>query len=189
MTEPGTTYQNNKNSVSSAFPYGDNFRERIVSVSRRRVGDIDNNPRNPKRPSETKQARLSAALSQFGKAGVLLTYLDDSGVERFFDGNTRRNLGPDEVWYIAQTDMTQAEVDGLVMFYDPLAVPDWDAELLKMLAEETAVSGDVLPEMLEEILAELAAEQLPDTWPEYDESAADDVEYLECPECGHKWPK
>ena len=26
-------------------------------------------------------------------------------------------------------------------------------------------------------------------FPEYDESIADDVEYLECPECGHKWPK
>jgi len=26
-------------------------------------------------------------------------------------------------------------------------------------------------------------------WKEYDESTADDVEYNECPECGHKWPK
>ena len=26
-------------------------------------------------------------------------------------------------------------------------------------------------------------------FPEYDESIADDVEYIECPECGHKWPK
>jgi hypothetical protein len=30
---------------------------------------------------------------------------------------------------------------------------------------------------------------LPDEWTEYDESAADDVEWNECPECGHKWPK
>lgn len=26
-------------------------------------------------------------------------------------------------------------------------------------------------------------------WKEYDESAADDVEYNECPACGHKWPR
>ena len=26
-------------------------------------------------------------------------------------------------------------------------------------------------------------------FPEYDESLADSVEYLECPSCGHKWPK
>lgn len=29
----------------------------------------------------------------------------------------------------------------------------------------------------------------PDGWREYDESAADDVQFNECPECGHKWPK
>lgn len=26
-------------------------------------------------------------------------------------------------------------------------------------------------------------------FPEYDESIADEVEWIECPECGHKWPK
>jgi ParB-like chromosome segregation protein Spo0J len=26
-------------------------------------------------------------------------------------------------------------------------------------------------------------------FPEYDEDIADDVEYIECPECHHKWPK
>ena len=26
-------------------------------------------------------------------------------------------------------------------------------------------------------------------FPEYDESVADEVEYIECPECGHRWPK
>ena len=29
----------------------------------------------------------------------------------------------------------------------------------------------------------------PEDWKEYDESAADDVEFHECPNCGHKWPK
>lgn len=31
--------------------------------------------------------------------------------------------------------------------------------------------------------------ELPQEWPEYDESAADSVEYHECPNCNHKWPK
>lgn len=39
--------------------------------------------------------------------------------------------------------------------------------------------------------AELAISlaQLPTDFPEYDESIADTVEWNECPECGHKWPK
>jgi hypothetical protein len=36
----------------------------------------------------------------------------------------------------------------------------------------------------------LATVGVPDVaFKEYDESAADDVEYHECPACGHKWPK
>lgn len=30
---------------------------------------------------------------------------------------------------------------------------------------------------------------MPEDWKEYDENAADDVQYCECPECGHKFPK
>ena len=39
-------------------------------------------------------------------------------------------------------------------------------------------------------LAEIVAGlDLPQEWPAYDESIADEVEYHECPDCGHKWPK
>jgi hypothetical protein len=37
--------------------------------------------------------------------------------------------------------------------------------------------------------SELDQMQLPDEWQEYDESIADEVEFHECPECGHEWPK
>ena len=30
---------------------------------------------------------------------------------------------------------------------------------------------------------------MPEDWKEYDESAADSVEYITCPNCDHKWPK
>jgi len=30
---------------------------------------------------------------------------------------------------------------------------------------------------------------MPEYWKEYDENTADDVQYCECPECGHKFPK
>jgi hypothetical protein len=38
-------------------------------------------------------------------------------------------------------------------------------------------------------LEALMGQAPPDDWREYDESAADDVEFNECPNCGHKWPK
>lgn len=136
--------------------FSDNsFRERIVNVTRRRVGEIAHNERNPKQYTDEKQRRLNATLAQFGKAGVLLTYIDDDGTERFFDGNSRRNLDPDEEWYIAQTDLTQKEVDGLVLFYDALAEPDWSAELARVLIDEADVDDAALDGMLAELAAEL----------------------------------
>jgi len=35
----------------------------------------------------------------------------------------------------------------------------------------------------------LEAEEEAPEFQEYDESIADEVEFLECPECGHRWPK
>lgn len=131
------------------------LRERITNVSQRRVGDIEHNLRNPKQYTAEKQERMTAVVNEFGKVGVLLTYFDDDGVERFFDGNTRKRLDPDEVWYIAQTDLTQKEVDDLVMFYDPLAEPDWLDGMMVELAGETAVEEETaLRVMLDDILSE-----------------------------------
>jgi hypothetical protein len=38
-------------------------------------------------------------------------------------------------------------------------------------------------------LAGLMPEPIPDEFPEYDESVANDVEFCTCPSCGHKFPK
>ena len=62
---------------------------------------------------------------------------------------------------------------------------EWDTGVLAMLGEEIDL-GSFFND------AELAAalEQAPNIeFPEYDESVADSVEYHECPECHHRWPK
>lgn len=48
---------------------------------------------------------------------------------------------------------------------------------------------DIQVEDLGNLLGKATAEMLPDEFPEYDEAIADEVEFHECPECGHKWPK
>jgi hypothetical protein len=42
---------------------------------------------------------------------------------------------------------------------------------------------------LGELLGGAADEMFEGDFPEYDESVEDDVEYHECPSCGHRWPK
>lgn len=63
---------------------------------------------------------------------------------------------------------------------------EWDAGVLAADLEQGVDLGDWFKPF------EIEAMMLPtppDEWKEYDESAADDVEFHECPNCGHKWPK
>ena len=63
-----------------------------------------------------------------------------------------------------------------------------DLDLIKEIMEATEeldaeLTGYNLDELIESTV-------VPDVeFKEYDESVADDVEYIECPECGHRWPK
>jgi len=63
---------------------------------------------------------------------------------------------------------------------------DWDADVLLQDIDAGVDLGDWFKPF--ELEAMMAPEP-PDEWREYDESAADDVEFIECPNCGHKWPK
>ena len=63
---------------------------------------------------------------------------------------------------------------------------EWDFEALKGWDTDRLLEWGFSAEELEPITP-----FDPDSieFPEYDESVADEVEYIECPECGHKWPK
>lgn len=63
---------------------------------------------------------------------------------------------------------------------------EWDADIL----------GDLMPTLdglftgwVDTELDELVASVAPPFFKEYDESIEDEVEYNECPKCGHRWPK
>ncbi|MBW7959865.1 MAG: hypothetical protein H3C69_09950 [Candidatus Promineofilum sp.] len=63
----------------------------------------------------------------------------------------------------------------------------WDADVLAAdIADGVDLSDWFKPLELSAILVGLG---MPEDWTEYDESAADDVKFNECPSCGYKWPK
>jgi ParB-like chromosome segregation protein Spo0J len=65
------------------------------------------------------------------------------------------------------------------------------AELLYELKEEgAAVDGLAFdPEELQRLIGSVSGDAPDVAFKEYDETAAEGVEYLECPACGHRWPK
>lgn len=57
--------------------------------------------------------------------------------------------------------------------------------MLRALAEETDLAGIFTDDDLASLLADA-----PDvTFPEYDESAAEEGDHVTCPQCGHTFPR
>jgi len=73
------------------------------------------------------------------------------------------------------------------MPWDVARLWDGDAyiDLLQSLAEDDELPVTVDGDDLDALLRELEAPE----FKEYDESIADDVEFIECPSCGHSFPK
>ena len=62
---------------------------------------------------------------------------------------------------------------------------EWDADVLKELGDDIDLSTMFADHELAELLGDISGVN----FKEYDETAADDVECCECPNCGHKFPK
>ena len=85
----------------------------------------------------------------------------------------RRNLTPEQKRRLALFDNRTAEL------------ATWDRDVLRSLAEETDLAGIFSDDDLACLLADA-----PDIdFPAYDESAAEEVAHVTCPQCGHTFPR
>lgn len=65
----------------------------------------------------------------------------------------------------------------------------WNADLIASLVQEAPSENATLQALMQNLVAD-AGNAPPDIdFKEYDESTADDVQYCECPNCGHTFPK
>lgn len=91
--------------------------------------------------------------------------------------------------------LSQAEAEALLVADNETArMGVTDAGKLAALIEQVKAQGQAVPgvtaERLAEIVAEAKAANVENVeFKEYDESVENDVEYHECPSCGHRWPK
>lgn len=173
-----------------------NIKDRVVELRRMKARDLRDHPAQWRDHGEAQAHAMSGVLRELGIAGALLAWYSEreGGALTTIDGHLRRSLDPDREWPVLVTDLTDAEADYALATHDPLSAmaqaskAELDALLSEVKSGESAV---------QQMLAELAQKEgmyfeapPPDVeFKEYDESVADDVEYIECPECGHKWPK
>lgn len=163
------------------------------------LADLQPWEHNPKTSTKKQAGQL---VRSFDELGQFQTIAIGPGGE-VYDGHQRLTAllaahGPGYQVEARQASrpLTDQERRKIAIYSRQIGAWDWDIlsgwqpeELM-----EWGFDGDLLSEWgrdysnLKDFLG-VEDEPLPDDWKEYDESAADDVEFLECPECGHRWPK
>ena len=150
----------------------------LQRVSMAHIGDLKPDSRNARRPrprvndgpTADGNATIDAAASA-GLEDVLIVESDGSKVIAV--KRTDVAPGSPEFHALAVADNRAAEL------------AEWKPLVLEELSGEIDLSAFFFDEELANVL-----QQVPDvTFPEYDESTADDVQYCECPSCGHRFPK
>lgn len=164
-------------------------------------------PRNPKGHD------LGALHESYDRFGYVMPMLLDERTGRLAVGNGRLDAlqqrkaagkeapggirASDGMWSVpvvrGVSFETDAEMDAYVIADNRLTeTGGWDEPALASILADLAVEEEGLrgvgfdKDDLDALLASLPAAI---EFPEYDESIADEVEYITCPECSHRWPK
>lgn len=161
------------------------------------IEQLTPDPRNARRHNARNVGQIAHSLQTLGAARSIV--IDETG--RILAGNgvveaaaqagiTRvRLVESDGSEIIAVVRPGLSEVDKLrLSVADNRAsdLSDFDAEALGAIGAEIDLTEYFFPEELSGLLASPAS--LPE-FKAYDESIEKDVEFITCPECGHKWPK
>ena len=156
---------------------------------RRRLGDLIPWPINPAQIKGDQAKRLLESLDEFGQVQSLCI----SPTDEIYDGHQRQLVWMAAERYgknyqvdvrVSSRELDDQERKKLVIILRKGAVGEIDFD---MLANHWEVD-DLLDWGFEASELELDGLMFPE-FKEYDESIADEVEFNECPECGHKWPK
>lgn len=179
------------------------WQNRIIEYAEVDPESILANERNWRIHPQSQQAALAGVLSDVGLIQSVIINKrtseqwrqNDRFVETLVDGHLRVQLalskGQKSIPAV-YVDLTPGEEAEVLATFDPLsALAVADKEQLDALLRDVQ-SGDA---DVQKMLAELAKMNnlYPDpdsiNFNEYGENTADDVKYIECPECGHKFPK
>ena len=155
----------------------------------RRLRDLIPWEHNPREINRKEAERLGDSLVEFGQVQTIAIGPSDE----ILDGHQRKavwsmlpQFGPDyEIDVrVASRALTEKERQKLVVYLHRGTMGQWDWDELA----NTFEVDELLEWGFEE--ADLQLDWGKDIeFPEYDESVEDEVEWIECPECGHRWPK
>ena len=152
---------------------------------RRKLSQLIPWPDNPRQIKADQAERLRQSLDEFAQVETLAIGPDNE----LYNGHQRLKVWADAYGDItvdvrvSSRPLTEQERKKLTIYLEK-AKGEWDFDMMANVYDV----DDLLEWGFEEWELQLQGITEPD-FKEYDESIADEVEYNECPECGHKWPK
>jgi len=167
-----------------------NYRNRIVGQELVAPDQLLANPGNWRTHPKPQQAALEGALSELGWIQRVIV---NRTTGRMIDGHLRVSLAlrhGEPAVPVSYVELSEAEEALALATFDPIgALAGADREQLDALLREVSTGDAALQEMLGNLAGQHGIVPEDMTFREYDELVADEVEYLTCPECGHRWPK
>jgi hypothetical protein len=166
------------------------WRSRIIGHGEEAPDQLLANPRNWRLHPKGQQDALAGVLSEVGWVQDVIVNRTTGHV---VDGHARVSIAISRrelsvpVVYVELSEEEEAKV---LATFDPLgAMAGADREALDTLLQEVKTDDASLRSALQGLAEDNNLAPLPGEFKEYDESAADNVEWQECPSCGHRWPK
>ena len=148
---------------------------------------------NPKNPRRHPRAQRDALLGVLREVGVVQDVIVNRTTGRLVDGHLRVALAVQEgqtTIPVTYVDLTADQEALILATFDPLgALAELDAECLAMLLREVQSGEEAVQVLLQDLAAQAGAVPPAVEFKEYGEEAADDVAFIECPQCGHRWPR
>jgi ParB-like chromosome segregation protein Spo0J len=172
-------------------PKSDNSGSESLKIQYLSIDELVPYARNPRTHSEEQIAQIAASIREFGFTNPILI----DGKNGIIAGHGRfaaaKELGFDQVPCIDLSHLTEEQKRALVIADNKLALNGgWNEDLLRLELTDLKELGTNL-ELTGFDAMELADIMLGKDveFKEFDESAADDVQLLTCPKCGHTFPK
>ena len=165
------------------------FQNRIIGYDVKSADQFQAHPLNWRKHPQKQRAAVNASLRELGWVAAVI---ENVRTGNLIDGHERvwQALDKNEPVPYLKVDLSEEEERLALATFDAITgMAETDAAKLDELVREVNTGEAALQEMLAE-LAVTAGLQAPDVeFKEYDESVENDVEWHECPSCGHKWPK
>lgn len=158
------------------------------TTEKRRLGDLTEWDKNPRQLSKHDEDHLGESIDKFGLADPLVINTNN----QIIGGHQRKKVmlangytvGSLVDVRVPSRPLTEKEAEELAIRLNRNS-GEWDFDILADFELDDLTDWGFT---LDELQAEGIGLDLIE-FPEYDEGIENEVEYHECPECGHQWPK